>query len=152
MEIIEIEEIPFYYPDKDNLVGVINALLKVLSADKPSAYEISLTDLARVLDDDNFRLYLIKVDGKIAGMASLNYHRTLTKWAAYMEDVVLFPEFQGKGLGEKLVNHLDELAKDQGVKFIELTSHPRRVAANALYEKLGFVDQETNLKRLFFKR
>jgi ribosomal protein S18 acetylase RimI-like enzyme len=43
-------------------------------------------------------------------------------------------------------------AKELGCKNINLTSSPNRVAANALYKKLGFEIRETNVYRKILKK
>jgi len=149
---VKIKRVSPNDPRLGHYVEKINELLKVLSAEKPQPHQTSLRKIGRVLESDDFVLFVVEVNDEVAGMGSLHFHCTVTKQAAYIEDVVVFPEFQGFSLGRKTVEYLINYAKKRDVKFIELTSHPRRVAANALYEKLGFVDQETNLKRLFFKR
>lgn len=135
----------------EECIGPINALLRVLSEDKPKPYQIDLGDLMIALDSDDFALYVLEVDGEIAGMGSLHFHRTLTKQTAYIEDVVVLPRFHGKGFGKMIMRRLIDHAKEEEVRFIELTSHPRRIAANKLYQKLGFVIPETNLYRLFLE-
>jgi ribosomal protein S18 acetylase RimI-like enzyme len=135
----------------EEYVEPINVLLRVLSEDKPKPYQIDLGDLMIALDSEDFILYVLEVDGEIAGIGSLHFHRTLTKQAAYVEDVVVLPQFHGKGFGEMIMRRLIDHAKEEEARFIELTSHPRRITANKLYQKLGFVIPGTNLYRLFLE-
>ena len=51
---------------------------------------------------------------------------------------------RGKGLGEKILLDLIRWAKNNGVEVVELTTNPKRLAANALYQKVGFKLHETN--------
>jgi ribosomal protein S18 acetylase RimI-like enzyme len=46
-----------------------------------------------------------------------------------------------------LNRHALEIAKARGAKTVDLTSRPSRVAANKLYQKLGFVLRDTNVYR-----
>jgi ribosomal protein S18 acetylase RimI-like enzyme len=128
----------------------LNTLLKVLSADKPVPYQIKLADLLTAIKSPDFELYVLEENGRIAGMGSIHFHRTLTKTAAYIEDIAVLDECQGRGYGSRIVSFLIGRAKGNKVKFVELTSHPRRTPANALYQKLGFIISETNLYRLYF--
>jgi ribosomal protein S18 acetylase RimI-like enzyme len=128
----------------------LNALLKVLSADKPFPYQIELDDLLVAIQSRNFELYVLEDSEKILGMGSIHFHRTLTKVAAYIEDVAVLEEEHGKGYGKIIVSYLIERAKLRKAKFVELTSNPRRIPATALYQKLGFIIPETNLYRLYF--
>ncbi|NOY97934.1 MAG: hypothetical protein GXP40_01860 [Chloroflexi bacterium] len=42
------------------------------------------------------------------------------------------------------------MAKEYGANGVMLTSNPRRVAANKLYQEIGFKDWQTNLYFLSF--
>ena len=66
---------------------------------------------------------------------------------AWIEDVVVSEAARGKGVGKKLVEHAVEIANQSNVKSIDLTSRASRVAAIALYKKVGFQDRETNVYR-----
>ena len=85
-------------------------------------------------------------------MASLHCVETLAKKSAWVEDVVIHPKHQGKGLGKKIMKHVIEKAKKKGVKHLDLTSSPRRVAANKLYKKFGFEPRDTNVYRRKLKK
>nr|WP_320189989.1 GNAT family N-acetyltransferase [uncultured Desulfobacter sp.] len=52
---------------------------------------------------------------------------------AYLCDIVVHPEFQGKGIGKSIVHKL--LARSEGHKKIILYANPGK---EAFYEKLGF--------------
>jgi ribosomal protein S18 acetylase RimI-like enzyme len=151
MEVAELRSISTNDYHLEYYLEKINALLEALSRDKPLPYQITYADLFTALASNDFELVILEVNNEVAGMGSIHFHRTLTKWAAYIEDVVVFPEFQGKRYGKKIVQHLIDYAKSRDVKFVELTSNPKRIAANALYKSLGFVVPGTNLYRLFTK-
>ncbi len=127
------------------LVNSINKLLAVLSS---NVRPVDISILRDLVASPLLEIFIVEVDGKIIGMASLYYIRTLGKNAAYVEDVVVHPDFQGQGLGKKIMNHLIKRAKERKVDFLELTSSPKRVAANKLYKKLGFELRETNVYRM----
>jgi len=55
---------------------------------------------------------------------------------------------RGKGVGEKLTQFAIEFTANKGIKSINLTSSPDRIAANKLYQRLGFIKRETNVYRL----
>jgi ribosomal protein S18 acetylase RimI-like enzyme len=50
-------------------------------------------------------------------------------------------------VGQALILRAVELAADAGARSVELTSRPSRVAANRLYQSLGFEPRETNVYR-----
>ena len=57
----------------------------------------------------------------------------------YIKDVVVKPEYQGKGIGRLLINELFKFIKENGVKdteiFVELCAVPDKIP---FYEKFGF--------------
>lgn len=85
------------------------------------------------------------VDGEIVGAGTLGVFRTPSGVHAHVEDIIVDEKLRGQGIGEALVNHLLQLARGMGLKGVSLTCNPRRVAANALYLKLGFKKWETNV-------
>ena len=66
---------------------------------------------------------------------------------AWIEDVVVDENARGKGVGQLLNERALEIAKVAGARTVDLTSRPSREAANRLYQRLGFVERETNVYR-----
>ena len=69
----------------------------------------------------------------------------------YIKDVVVKPEYQGKGIGRLLINELLKFIKENGVKntdiFVELCAMPDKIP---FYEKLGFSANEAQrLRRMY---
>lgn len=57
-------------------------------------------------------------------------------------------KYRGQGLSKQLVTHAVRFVKEQGIPLIMLTSNPTRIAANKLYQKLGFEQKQTNVYRM----
>ncbi len=131
------------------LIGSINDLLKVLSSDYEAVNEKRLKELIK---SPLFEMFVLEAGGEIAGMASLHYMETLIKKSVWVEDVVVHPKHQRKGLGKKIMRHVVKQARKKGVKHIDLTSAPHRIAANKLYQKLKFKPRSTNVYRLKLKK
>ena len=66
---------------------------------------------------------------------------------AWIEDVVVDETARGAGVGAALNEFALEHARQAGAKTVDLTSRPSREAANRLYQRLGFVERETNVYR-----
>ena len=64
--------------------------------------------------------------------------------------LAVLPEFQGKGIGKELMNHLELKAKDESVSFVRLNSADYRVEAHKFYENIGYVCDKT--QKRFMKR
>lgn len=100
--------------------------------------------LERMLADPNSHLYVIREEVRIVACASLCIYHQPFSTDATIESVVVSSKMRGKGLGRKLMEHLIEEAAIMNVDCIHLTSNPKRVTANALYQKMGFEKKETN--------
>lgn len=126
----------------------INNLLSQLSKNIP---KIRAARLYKITQQKNFVLLLVKEGDKILGMASIFFVDLLSRRTAWIEDVIVDEGVRGQGLGKTLAEALIHLAREQGADEINLTSSPKRVAANRLYQSLGFVlrsSGKTNLYRL----
>jgi ribosomal protein S18 acetylase RimI-like enzyme len=129
----------------DALVEAVRRFIAQLSSSK-TPVQPSREDLQRAIESS--RLLIARSQGRIVGMLSLVVFRIPTGTRALIEDVVVDREHRGRGIGEALTRHAIELACASSARTIDLTSRPERVAANALYRKLGFVQRETNVYRL----
>lgn len=81
----------------------------------------------------------------IVGILTLIVYRVPTGIRARIEDAVVDEAMRGKGIGEALVRHALNMAREAGADGVALTSNPRREAANRLYQKVGFKLWQTNL-------
>jgi ribosomal protein S18 acetylase RimI-like enzyme len=99
--------------------------------------------VARVLDA-GATMVLARSDGAIVGMATLIIATALSGTTAHVEDVVVDAALRGHGIGERLMNELIVIARTEGADEMTLTSHPKRAAANRLYQRLGFQLGTTN--------
>ena len=100
--------------------------------------------LDRMLADQYSHLYVIREEDRIVACASLCIFHQPFSTDATIESVVVSSKMRGRGLGRKLMGHLIAEAARMKVDCIHLTSNPKREAANALYQKMGFERKETN--------
>lgn len=100
--------------------------------------------LYNVISDSNAHAYIIREAGHIVAAGTLCVMHNLEFTIASVESVVVLSSCRGRGYGKMLVEHLINEAKRLGVRSIHLTSNPKRIAANNLYQSLGFVKYETN--------
>jgi len=54
---------------------------------------------------------------------------------AYIQDLVVLPEYRNRGIGEKIVRALIKCCKKKGIKWIGLISEPNQ---DIFYKKIGF--------------
>ena len=100
------------------------------------------------LNDSNVHVYVIRDEGHIVATGTLCIKHTLEFTIADIESVVVSSKCRGRGYGKELMTAMIEAAKKMNVHHIQLTSNPARVAANQLYQDLGFERYETNCYRL----
>lgn len=86
--------------------------------------------------------------GRIVGCASLCVFEAPSALRASVEDVVVLEAYRGQGIGRKLVERAIEAARQLAPIEVQLTSAPKRVAANALYSQMGFEPKHTNVYRM----
>jgi len=82
--------------------------------------------------------------GEIVGILSLTVYRVPTGLRSIVEDVVVDEKIRRRGIGEALVRHAIDIARDAGANGVALTSNPQRAAANQLYQSMGFERRNTN--------
>ena len=136
------------YTLKDsNNSAQINDLLHNLT---PSAPEINAERLQTLIEDDSFYLFAAELeDGIIAGMLTLTRCQTLARSKYWIEDVIVAPEYRGKGIGRALVEAaVEHVRSSEEQTVIYLTSNPSRQTARALYRSVGFEDYETGVFKM----
>ena len=107
--------------------------------------------LNNALNDANVHVYVIRDGGHIVATGTLCIKHTLEFTIADIESVVVSSQYRRRGYGKELMTAMIEAAKKMNVRHIQLTSNPARVAANRLYQVLGFERYETNCYKLPLK-
>ena len=118
--------------------------LKQLMSELSDRVKFTQTDLMLVLKDSNCHLYVIFDDERIVGCATLCVFHSPTGTKASVEDVVVSSAYRGQHLGKQLMEYVLAQAKACASIELHLTSNPMRVAANKLYQSIGFQKKETN--------
>ncbi|KAF7731680.1 hypothetical protein EC973_008851 [Apophysomyces ossiformis] len=128
-------------PDDDS-VAQITKLVKELSSAANDEYTRDAIESA-----SNQILIARADDGKIVGTATMVMVPCLSGRRVHIEDVVVTKDYQKQGIATMLLKEAVERAKKEGARTIDMTSRPEREAANALYNKLGFIQRDTNVYR-----
>jgi ribosomal protein S18 acetylase RimI-like enzyme len=136
MDIVEIDTFT------DAVLQALNGLLAQLSQTAPA---LNAAALRRVIAAADTHLLMARQGGVYCGSATLVIVVIPSGQRARIEDVVVSRSMRGRGIGRGLVDRALALARELGAHSVELTSHPSRVAANALYRKMGFVQRETTV-------
>ena len=87
-----------------------------------------------------FGCLLLARDGdKIAGVVCLRpLPNDIDENACEMKRLFVRPDWRGRGLGRRLALAVIEIAREQGYSVMKLDTLARLVAAETLYESLGF--------------
>jgi ribosomal protein S18 acetylase RimI-like enzyme len=131
------------------LVAAFGRLLPQLSR---SAAPLDTAALERLAGWNGNRLLVARVDGAIVGTLTLAMFPIPTGLRAWIEDVVVDESARGHGVGAALTVEAIRLARAEGARTVDLTSRPSRVAANRLYERLGFELRDSRVYRLSEER
>jgi GNAT superfamily N-acetyltransferase len=89
----------------------------------------------------DYRLFVAHVDGVVVGSYALLVMDNLGHLgapSAVVEDVVVEPAQQGKGIGKAMMQHALTEARRRRCYKLTLSSNMRRERAHAFYEGLGF--------------
>ena len=141
---MRVEEATTYVPE---LREAFDRLTPQLSSSNPPPTDAELTE---IIDSSATVLFVARDDDdgdRIVGSLTLALFRIPTALRAWIEDVVVDESVRGKGVGEALNRAALDRAAAAGARTVDLTSRPSREAANRLYQRLGFVERETNVYR-----
>lgn len=83
---------------------------------------------------DEGALWVAETQDRIVGSVSL----ATEPEGLYVRSMAVLPEFQGRGIGHKLLDALHEYAAGTGVSRIFLYTLPFQLGARELYEKHGY--------------
>lgn len=111
--------------------------------DAPSAEQLEM-----IIADEMTHLFVATENDVILGTLTLVLYRIPTNLKGMIEDVIVDEAARGKGVATRLMNHAISVARKNGVAKLELTSNPTRIAANNMYQQLGFEKRNTNFYRM----
>lgn len=96
--------------------------------------------LHRYLDSPDCWMDLLKVSGVPAGYCS--YALTENPGEMKLQELYLLPEHQGRGLGGRMLRHVEAAARSRGCRFLSLTVNKGNAGSIAIYRKAGFLVRE----------
>ncbi len=127
----------------------INALLPQLRRDASEPLGTQ-EELEKIIADENVVFVAAKDGERIVGMGTSYLVQKFGKKTGFVEDVVVDEAYRGQGLGQSVMEVLIEESRKAGATQLYLTSGHDRLAAQKLYEKLGFKKKDTNVFKLTF--
>ncbi|HBH85441.1 MAG: hypothetical protein A2X05_12210 [Bacteroidetes bacterium GWE2_41_25] len=134
-------------------IRIFETVKRLLPQLDPNAEMLTEEKFRSILRSESTHFFIAEAsDKKIAGILSAVVYIIPTGKKFWIEDVVVDQAFRGKGIGRELMLNAIEFAKYAGVKSVDLTSKASRIAANKLYQDLGFVLRETNVYRFVLRK
>lgn len=131
---------------------VFEAVLRLLPQLSSEADLPSKQYFKSILTSDNIHFFIAELDNKqIVGILTIGTYNIPSGTKVWIEDVVVDESQRGKGVGKELILHAISYSRSLGAKNVGLTSRPSRIAANKLYQKMGFVQYETNVYKYQLK-
>ncbi len=121
----------------------IAGLLKQLN---PRLKKLARADFNKVATENS--AYVAIYGERVIGLALIHFYKTFSYKFGVINDVVVDEKYRGQGIGKRLTKALVKEAKKEKADCVDLTSNPKRIAANAMYQNLGFKKRETNYYRL----
>lgn len=126
---------------------LVQAWARLLPQVSRSASPIGREELVEIIDSPATFLFMARDESGYVGSLTLAVFRIPDGLRAWIEDVVVDESARGRGIGMLLNQAAIEYAEGLGVRSIDLTSNPKREAANRLYLKLGFEARDTSVFR-----
>lgn len=126
--------------DLPHLADLLSELF-ALESDFAPDREKQLRGLSLILENPDIgRLFVLRIGRKVAGMANALVTVSTAEGARVLllEDVIVRREHRGGGLGRKLVEHVLDWAKRQGVTRVTLLADRDNAPALDFYRRLGF--------------
>ena len=116
--------------------------------------ETVMKQIQKLSEDVNHHYVYVYEDEElqtVVGFVHAEVYESLYSYAGLnILGLAVLPEFQGKGIGKELMNHLELKAKDDSIPFIRLNSADYRVEAHKFYENIGYVCDKT--QKRFIKK
>ena len=117
--------------------GIENEMLVYTIAPvEPYERDIPVEDTGYGFDEEGPTIFFAEVDGQLAGRIKM------LKWwnrFAYVEDLVVNPEYRGMGIGRMLLERGIQWARENDFPGVMLETQDDNVPACTLYQSCGFV-------------
>lgn len=109
---------------------------------EPEAFADYLAAFARIDNSALQTLYVACLGDDVVGTFQTTLLRSLSgrgKPRLLIEAVQTREDMRGRGIGERMMRHAIERAREAGATKVQLASNATRAAAHRFYERLGFV-------------
>ncbi len=86
------------------------------------------------------RVFVARIGGRVVGMVNMLATVSTAEGApaAWLEDVIIHPDYRGNGLGSRLLGYVVEAARAEGFVRLSLLADHENAGAIRFYERHGF--------------
>ncbi|MNC13452.1 Aminoglycoside N(6')-acetyltransferase type 1 [compost metagenome] len=106
--------------------------------------------LKTIQQDANYYVAVADDGRKVVGTAmGIICHDLVGECGTFMvaENVVVAPETQGRGVGKRLMESLEDFGRSRGCKYVILVSEIERAGSHAFYGAIGYTDDQKGFKK-----
>ncbi len=96
--------------------------------------------------NSNINCFILKKNKWIVGIGNIIFNED--KKLARALHIFIDEKCRQKGLGTKMLKHLESLARDKKMKILTLKVTPKNEPAKYLYEKMGFKKNNNSVEKL----
>jgi ribosomal protein S18 acetylase RimI-like enzyme len=106
----------------------------------PSSAEQAARRIERIAADPSTLLIVAEADGELAGFVALHVQNLVERDEPGCEvaGLVVAERFRRQGIGELLMEAVENEARKRGGRYLVLNTAHRRADAHAFYEALGY--------------
>lgn len=134
------ESLTFREANRQDLPRILDLYARALDG-RALAVDDAERLFERIQRYPDYRLHLAETDGRLAGTFALLIMDNLGECgtpSGIIEDVVVEPEYQRRGVGRAMMQHALAICRQKGCYKLMLSSNLARSGAHAFYESLGF--------------
>ncbi|MEL7042054.1 MAG: GNAT family N-acetyltransferase [Pseudomonadota bacterium] len=103
---------------------------------------ISYYDIGEMIEDPDAEVAVAEINGELVAsgyaIKKASRHYVSPAHHAFIGFLFVVPEHRGKGLNQKILEHLFAWAQTAGLPEVHLTVYPDNASAIRAYEKVGF--------------
>lgn len=110
------------------------------------AYE-KIDQIPCYLEQNNAILVGAFEKGKLIGIVWLYKHKYFNELRLHINQIIIEKNCRGKGIGTILITEVQKIAKDKGIRTIDLLVSESNLKVVELYNSLGFITERRRMKK-----
>lgn len=138
------------FEHEDALRGLLleNAQVNFLEVDDPAALAESwFSNLERFMEDGSAVVLGAFLDGSLRGFLWAHRRVVLGRERMHVGQVCVHPDARSRGIGQRMLERVERIARDEGLCTIELMTTMANTAARRFYRANGFVATRVQMEK-----